>query len=638
MSELPRMEEARQGEKNQPVAGGQTGQKNVVSNANGGQDDAGVQPSSSNTKKNWNGWKCPMTTTASTSKRKSNPDQGEPKRRKHKSKSAPPAEEESTGAEAPAPSPAPAQATPAPAPSPPDPSSSEEDDDSENSDVNVDVEGSDGDSSDSSSDDDDEWEDEVPVKAVPVYKDQSSRYARFDPGEGDSKTFELPNEEMVKYLTRMFSNFVSDKKLKESIMDDYPVPKKVPGLSVPKMDDYVAELFYSRKQDFGKYQDENWSKAQNRITDVMGPLTKLWVDLDAVRTGESGEILDLFECLNMVEKAITLVGQAFVTCSFFRRMGVLSKLTKDFKKAKLLLKQLDEFLGKEPDKLFGKPVYKKLVKLATIRKESKEISAQFGDSKPRGGKQHKNKGTGRGRGSQPFQEGPSPGGRGGGRTVQFSKRGRGANRGKFLLKVCLSKEVKNFKKSHKSGKEFRDKSRIKCDRHTSKNPDRQKGPAGPSLGSARTTFIFQSGRTDRRSATSSKVIRLTDNKLPQQDRGKTDSVPLKLAKTDTGSVHTADSSGVKDPVHGQSDPTVGTKTVSPLSKGFQSCGFGNPEHVGERGHRESGTHTRSVCESPILGPQEGRISTSGDQFETSELSCGVSAFQDGGPPSLERSD
>ena len=84
----------------------------------------------------------------------------------------------------------------------------------------------------------------------------------------------------------------------------------------------------------------------------------------------SGEDLDPTEWLNIVEKAITLLGQAFTTTTYHRRMNVLFKLTKAVKKAKSLLKGSSEDLALS-QKLFGKKFYKKLVKASTIKKKSK---------------------------------------------------------------------------------------------------------------------------------------------------------------------------------------------------------------------------------------------------------------------------
>ena len=68
-----------------------------------------------------------------------------------------------------------------------------------------------------------------------------------------------------------------------------PVPSRVPGLKVPVVDDYISEIFQSRKQHYVKSTD--------------------------------------------IEKVITLVGQAHISVSYHRRHNILSRMTKDNKKA-----------------------------------------------------------------------------------------------------------------------------------------------------------------------------------------------------------------------------------------------------------------------------------------------------------------
>ena len=117
----------------------------------------------------------------------------------------------------------------------------------------------------------------VPAPAPAKARAAPSRpaYSRFDPVVDDEVTVTLPTADMNEYATKLFTTFVSDKKLKEMITADYPVPKGVPGLKTPSVDDYIPEIFSVKKQDYGKYADEDWAKVQNRTLDVMGPLSRL---------------------------------------------------------------------------------------------------------------------------------------------------------------------------------------------------------------------------------------------------------------------------------------------------------------------------------------------------------------------------
>ena len=262
-------------------------------------------------------------------------------------------------------------------------------------------------------------------------------YSRFDPGVGDSVTFSLPNKEMTSYASRRFTEYCSDRKLKETVCEECPVPVGVPGLLLPHVDDYIPEIFRARKQEYGKPVDDNWTKVQSRIIDVMGPLTKVWTVLDHIREDESAD-LDLFQCLDLVEKTITLLGQANISVAYFRRLNILYKLTRDIKKAKTLLRRHNVEAMKDQEKLFGKDFYKTLTKSAKVSKISKEISSQLGEAKQKFRKgKHSNTGQGQEQSAnQPFQQGPSRGGRGG-RKVSVVRRGKAnGNRGKTLFKIC----------------------------------------------------------------------------------------------------------------------------------------------------------------------------------------------------------
>ena len=280
---------------------------------------------------------------------------------------------------------------------------------------------------------------------VPPPKPSTSaapQYSRFDPGAGDDVVFHLPNDDMVAYVNQMFTSYVPDKKLKETICESCPVPQGVPALQNPRVDDYIPDIFNARKQDYGRYADENWMKVGSRILDIMGPLSKVWTILDSARVDQDSSELDLYDCLDLVEKCITLVGSSHQTVLHFRKQGILFKMTKDMRKAKQLLKLHDPALNKSKDKLFGKAFYKQLNKSAKVRKASKEISNQLGEGTSTKKSSNKAQG-GKKQNQQPFQSGPPSGAQGGGRKVAFHKRGKSSgNRGKFLFKFFRSNKSK----------------------------------------------------------------------------------------------------------------------------------------------------------------------------------------------------
>ena len=281
------------------------------------------------------------------------------------------------------------------------------------------------------------------VKVVPPsskHKDDAE-YTRFDTGSKARQKLVL-TQGMEEYLSDKFTHYVKDKTIQDSVLDSNPLPE-VNCLNTPKVDDYLGEIFESLNKSYGKESDGTLSKTQARISNVMGPLGRLWLNLEEVRTGKSPEELDLFECLRLVEQSVTLLGQANVSLTYARRLAVLGRLTGDAKKAKKLLSKHESCLTQSQRNLFGKKFYKALRTATKIRKSTKEISTHLsGSSRPRPasfkGSVSTRKETFRQdtrTAHQPFRGGPPSRGRGGGRSVSFRARGsshKGYFKGKFV--------------------------------------------------------------------------------------------------------------------------------------------------------------------------------------------------------------
>ena len=78
---------------------------------------------------------------------------------------------------------------------------------------------------------------------------------------------------------------MKDKSIHETVLDSNPVPS-IDCLKTPAVDDYLVEIFESLGKSYGRESDNNLSKVQSRLTNVMGPLGKLWLTLEKVRTGQ----------------------------------------------------------------------------------------------------------------------------------------------------------------------------------------------------------------------------------------------------------------------------------------------------------------------------------------------------------------
>ena len=228
-------------------------------------------------------------------------------------------------------------------------------------------------------------------------------------------------------MNEKFTIYVKDKAIQESVLDSNPIPD-AESLKIPKVDGYLNEIFDTLGKSYGRESDGTLSKTQARINNVMGPLGKLWLNLEKIRTDDSTEELDLFDCLKLVEQSVTLLGQANVSLTYARRLSILGRLTGDMKKAKKLLSKHESSLSSSHKNLFGKRFYKVLSKATKIRKSTKDISQHLsGSSKASRPSAYKGSSlrrvSYRGRGPRdchhPFRGMPSSHGRGGGRTVSF---------------------------------------------------------------------------------------------------------------------------------------------------------------------------------------------------------------------------
>ena len=416
-------------------------------------------------------------------------------------------------------------------------------------------------------------------------------HVRFDVQEEEKKVLDLP-QDMKDYLMECFSKFTSDKILREKILDQYPAPSLVKAM---ELDDYVPELFASLSSSFGKSYDQNLSQIQGRIGTVMGPLGKLWKDLENIRKGVSTDSLDIYECLGAVEKSITLLGQAYTSTTYHRRMNILYNLTKDVKDAKQLLKRNDKRLSKHHN-LFGKRFYIALSKAASIRKKSKENSQQLGAKHGRKKQKHEKREPRR-----PFPaEAPRRGSGRGGRVTFSRGRARGArsnqtNRGKRVF-FTVSNSVPRT--GWNSGKEF-------CT-----------GGSG-----TRNELKF--------TASSSKRSQPHSGGEGASHRGEIEILSTKLAKADTRQFYSSSCSGVTNTLYHHSSADFPPFPIYSREKcnvdRFRGLG-----HVSKRCYKTSTAMRRSISEPCLFSAKEGWGQQTSNKSEKTQSEYRVPALQDGG--------
>ena len=149
-------------------------------------------------------------------------------------------------------------------------------------------------------------------------------------------------EELSSYITKAVSVYISDKTLKESILEENPVPGNVN--KIKKLDSFLKELLEERGRKFCVKSDTNLMNIQEKLRNVFGPLSKIWMTVEEEKeavfqnASEDPEMRDSVENVKwsctLIEQIVTLLGQAINSVSYQRRHNVLSALAID--KAKVI--------------------------------------------------------------------------------------------------------------------------------------------------------------------------------------------------------------------------------------------------------------------------------------------------------------
>ena len=104
----------------------------------------------------------------------------------------------------------------------------------------------------------------------------------------------------------------------------------------------------------------------------MGPLSKVWYTVEELLAGDAREF-DVDEMSQYVDQTILLIGQAFNSVSYSKRMNVLIGVGTEKVKAKNTLKNQTSLLEEDSKELFGMSFRKHMVATAKAKKESKEV-------------------------------------------------------------------------------------------------------------------------------------------------------------------------------------------------------------------------------------------------------------------------
>ena len=82
-------------------------------------------------------------------------------------------------------------------------------------------------------------------------------------------------------------------------------------------------------------QDATMEKFQQKILDVLGPLSKLWKGLEDIKNAPDDTVpVPAEDHIKLIEQTVLLLGQASNSILYSRRLQILKTLIKNPKKAK----------------------------------------------------------------------------------------------------------------------------------------------------------------------------------------------------------------------------------------------------------------------------------------------------------------
>ena len=137
-------------------------------------------------------------------------------------------------------------------------------------------------------------------------------------------------------------------------------------------------------------------KFQQKILDVLGPLSRLWNGSKDIKNAPDDTVpVPAQDPFKLIEQIVLLLGQAWNSILYSRRLQILKTLMKDPKKAKNILKEKADLLQKGDQNLFGKKFRSHIVETECSKKRTLEVFSGGSCSAPPPAK-------------NPFRTSPSP--------------------------------------------------------------------------------------------------------------------------------------------------------------------------------------------------------------------------------------
>ena len=197
---------------------------------------------------------------------------------------------------------------------------------------------------------------------------------------------------MTSYENYNSKKYIPEKDVKEAILIKTPRPEHFD--SVKKLDDNLQERLKQKKRSQDSVIDNILEKVQDKLLNIMGPLSKLWVMIEQVNSGSgSSSTVEMDTALEPLQKTVLLIGQCNNTNTNERRKNVLLDVTgASSSQVASMLKEKAAFLQKHDQALFRKDFRNYLTKSLKAKKQSIKAIAEVSKSTNR---------------KRPFPDGPS---------------------------------------------------------------------------------------------------------------------------------------------------------------------------------------------------------------------------------------
>lgn len=187
----------------------------------------------------------------------------------------------------------------------------------------------------------------------------------------EEDTVSLP-EDLAKQVNSYIRKHVSDKTLKDKILDINPVPQNVDRPL--KLDMFIKDVITNYKS-ITLARDSQLLNVQTSIHKIFGPLTALWEAVENEKTSlpddTCKEVLERMEEMSSIfQQTVALVGQASNRVSYYRRLNVVENITGDSKRAKELLGEHEDVFNEASTHLFGDKFEELICKLSKSKKKS----------------------------------------------------------------------------------------------------------------------------------------------------------------------------------------------------------------------------------------------------------------------------